>query len=170
MHSHTQHITPHTERGQRKKEGEREKRKHMFHVFFVCDGVGAVDLPQRVHIIRFSLQFKALFSNVDVIQHVKKCMKLQREAKNMDTLWKVKAFSAIQRPAARKRRQKRQKRRREDEREEKKRWRDDKGRERGEKMKETETHHTNTNRTPTLTAHQHSPHTHTTCTTPHSTT
>ena len=41
---------------------------------------------------RFSLQFKALFSNVDVIQHVKKCMKLQREAKNMDTLWKVKGF------------------------------------------------------------------------------
>ena len=64
----------------------------MFHVFFVCDGVGAVDLPQRVHLFRSSLQFKALFSNVDVIQHVKKCLKLQREAKNMDTLWKVKGF------------------------------------------------------------------------------
>ena len=30
--------------------------------------------------------------NVDVIQHVKKCLKLQREAKNMDTLWKFKGF------------------------------------------------------------------------------
>ena len=30
----THNTTSHTERGQRKKEGEREKRKHMFHVFF----------------------------------------------------------------------------------------------------------------------------------------
>ena len=31
----------------------------------MCDGVGAVDLPQRVHLFRFSLQSKALFSNVE---------------------------------------------------------------------------------------------------------
>ena len=69
----------------------------MFHVFFfVCDGVGAVDLPQRVHIFRFSLQFKALCSNVDVIQHVKKCLKLQREAKIWTRCGRSKAFSVIQ--------------------------------------------------------------------------
>ena len=80
MHSHTQHNITHRERTEKERR-EREKRKHMFHVFFVCDGVGAVDFPQRVHPFRFSLQFKTLFSNVDVIQHVKKCLKLQREAK-----------------------------------------------------------------------------------------
>ena len=59
--SHTTHNTTHRERTEKERRRERKEKAHVSRVFFVCDGVGAVDLPQRVHIIRFSLQFKALF-------------------------------------------------------------------------------------------------------------
>ena len=74
------------------------------------------------------------FSHVDVTQHVKKCSKLQREEKKVDTLWKVNSFFCDTASSSEKI-YKRDKRRREDEREEKKIWRDDKRRDRGEKTR-----------------------------------
>ena len=47
------HTQQHTEedkiRETQGKQGKREERKHMFSLFFACDGGGAIDLPQRVH-------------------------------------------------------------------------------------------------------------------------
>ena len=54
-----------------------------------CITEKAVDLPERVIMFCFSLQFQALFPMLTSRQHKEKCLKLQREAKNDDMLWKV---------------------------------------------------------------------------------
>ena len=95
-HHTTQHHTEKDdrERGQRtrdKSKTREEVHNYMFsRVFFACDGGGAADLPQRVHFLLLAAVSRT-FSHVDVTQHVKKCLKLQRETKK-DTLWKVNGF------------------------------------------------------------------------------
>ena len=46
-----------------------------------CITEKAVDLPQRVHLFLLLAAISSTFSLVDVTQHVKKCLKLRREAK-----------------------------------------------------------------------------------------
>ena len=59
-----------------------------------CITEKAVDLPQRVHFL-FLAAVSDTFPQVDVTQHVKKCFKLQQEAKKVDTLWKVTGTTTI---------------------------------------------------------------------------
>ena len=91
MHSNTQHNITQREDRERKKGREERESTCFTCFFFVCDGVGVVDLPQRVHLFHSSMQC------ADVVYHVKKCLKMQREAKNIDTLWKVEGFFREQR-------------------------------------------------------------------------
>ena len=60
-----------------------------------CFTEKAVDLPERVIMFCFSLQFQALSHMLTLRQHMEKCLKLQREAKNDDTLWKVNGTTTI---------------------------------------------------------------------------
>ena len=48
-----------------------------------------IDLPQHVYRFLLLAAISSNFPHVDVIQHVKQCMKMQREAKQIYTLWKV---------------------------------------------------------------------------------
>ena len=60
-----------------------------------CITEKAVDLPQRVYRFWLFATVSSNFPHVDVTQHVKQCLKLQREAKKNDTLWNVNGTTTI---------------------------------------------------------------------------
>ena len=59
-----------------------------------CITENAADVPQRVHFLLLAA-VSSTFPHVDVAQPLKKCLKLHREAKKLDTLWKVNGTTAI---------------------------------------------------------------------------
>ena len=77
-HNTTSHSQQHTEkedtiRETQGKQGKREERKHMFSPFsFACDGGGAIDIPQRVHMFLLVDAVSSTFSQVDLTQLVEK--------------------------------------------------------------------------------------------------